>query len=398
LTGARGVNLPLRFQIAILILLCVLAYAPLLSIPLFEDDYPILTQSQQFGGIGGLPTVLGAPVYRARATLYWTGALLWPVFHLHGWAYHLFSLLLHAANTLLVLAVCRLWTPMKHAAFWAAAFFAVHEGHQEAIVWYSAVSELLVFLFGAASIVAWQKRRTALSLALFAAALLSKESAIILLPLFFLVDRRRPLPHIAVAAIAALSIAAGHTSSFRFADGSFSLHAPFWITWPRSYARLLWFWGWLALAALAIRKQLRPALPALAWIGLALIPYSFLTYSTQIPSRQVYLASFGLALLFGLAIAAWNPQPRVAAAVLILAVATNTGYLWTKKRRQYIERAAPTEQLIDLARRTPGPIWVRCFPRQRWTAEEAVRMGANRPPSTLVWSETEPHTAEFCVQ
>ena len=40
---------------------------------------------------------------------------------------------------------------MKPAAFWAAAFFAVHEGHQEAIVWYSAISELLVFFFGLGS-------------------------------------------------------------------------------------------------------------------------------------------------------------------------------------------------------------------------------------------------------
>jgi len=385
-------------KLLVLALLCVLAYAPLLSIPLFEDDYPILTQSQQFGGISGLATVFQAPVYRARATLYWTGALLWPLFRLRPWAYHAVSLLLHIANTLLVFFVCRLWNPMKRTAFWAAAFFAVYEGHQEAVVWYSAISELLVFLFGVGSLLAWQKRRTVISLLLFALALLSKESAIILLPLFFLIDRRRLLPHVVLAGIAAISVATGHSSSFRFNDGSFSLGAPFWITWLRSYARLLWFWGWLALAVLAWRKQLRAAWPAMAWIGLALIPYSFLTYSTQIPSRQVYLASFGLALIFGLAMAAWNPPRRAAAAVLILVIATNAGYLWTKKRRQYLERAAPTEQLIELARRTDGPIWVRCFPRQRWTAEEAVRMGAHRDPSVLVWSASDPHEAEFCAK
>jgi hypothetical protein len=390
--------LTLRYQAILLVLLCLLAYAPLLSIPLFEDDYPILTQSQQFGGMAGLPTVLQAPVYRARATLYWTGALLWPMFHTNGWAYRLVSLLLHMANTLLVLAVCRFWPPMKNAGFWAAAFFAVYEGHQEAVVWYSAISELLVFFFGMGSLLAWQKRRTALSLMLFAPALLSKESAIILLPLFMLADRRRPLAHAVLAAIAAISIVAGHTSSFRFSDGSFSLQAPFWITWPRSYARLLWFWGWLALIAIGVRRRLADAVPALLWIGFALIPYSFLTYSTQIPSRQVYLASFGLALLFGLAMAVWNPPRQIAAAVLMVVIAANTGYLWTHKRRQYLDRAAPTEQLIDLARRSPGPIWVRCFPRQRWTAEESVRLGAHRDPSILVWSESDPHTAEFCAK
>jgi hypothetical protein len=212
------------------------------------------------------------------------------------------------------------------------------------------------------------------------------------------VDRRRSLPHAVLSIAAALSIAAGHTSSFRFSDGSFSFHAPFWITWPRSYARLLWFWGWLALGVLLWKKNFRGAVLPLAWIGCALIPYSFLTYSSQIPSRQVYLASFGLAALFGMAIATWNPPHRLAAAILVLAIATNVGYLWTKKRRQYLDRAAPTEELIDLARRTSGPIWVRCFPRQHWTAEEAVRMGAHRDPSILVWSENDPHTAEFCAK
>jgi hypothetical protein len=82
----------------------------------------------------------------------------------------------------------------------------------------------------------------------------------------------------------------------------------------------------------------------------------------------------------------------------MVVIAANTGYLWTHKRRQYLDRAAPTEQLIDLARRSPGPIWVRCFPRQRWTAEESVRLGAHRDPSILVWSESDPHKAEFCAK
>jgi hypothetical protein len=70
-------------------------------------------------------------------------------------------------------------------------------------------------------------------------------------------------------------------------------------------------------------------------------------------------------------------------------VALNIGYLWTKKRSQFLERAAPTEQLIRMARETPGPIWVKCFPRNRFIAEEAVHIGAGRSPDMLVWSEAE---------
>jgi hypothetical protein len=80
----------------------------------------------------------------------------------------------------------------------------------------------------------------------------------------------------------------------------------------------------------------------------------------------------------------------------------NVGYLWTKKRSQFLERAAPTEQLIEVARRTPGPIWVRCFPRNRFIAEEAVHLGAGHASSDLVWDEAEATrraaTVVFCYQ
>ena len=123
-----------------------------------------------------------------------------------------------------------------------------------------------------------------------------------------------------------------------------------------------------------MRELRRGVLLALAWIGIALVPYSFLTYSTQIPSRQVYLASAGLALLVGLALARYQGH-RIAAVVFALMLLHNTVYLWTKKRAQFVERAAPTEQLIRFARRTPGAIWVQCFPLAAITAEAGSAAG-----------------------
>jgi len=86
-------------------------------------------------------------------------------------------------------------------------------------------------------------------------------------------------------------------------------------------------------------------------------------------------------------------QPRnarkLAAVAAVAMVVSNVGYLWTKKRAQFRERAEPTEQLIRLARRTPGPIWVQCFPQNHYVAEEAVHVGAGRSPRILVWSRAE---------
>jgi hypothetical protein len=216
-----------------------------------------------------------------------------------------------------------------------------------------------------------------------------------------------------LAALAVASIFATRSYSFRFSDGSFSLHAPFWITWPHSYFRVLWIWGLPAGGAILAARDgglRRSALVALAWIGMALAPYSFLTYSTAIPSRQTYLASAGLAMLFGLAMAWWWEKLRmrrplmvaVPAAVMVLVVAHNVGYLWFRKRPQFLARAAPTEQLIALARRTPGPIWVRCFPGIDYGAEEAVHLAAGYPPGNLVWTREEAErrhaTAVFCFE
>ena len=112
-----------------------------------------------------------------------------------------------------------------------------------------------------------------------------------------------------------------------------------------------------------MRRRLADALPALLWIGFALIPYSFLTYSTQIPSRQVYLASFGLALLFGLAMVVSNPPRQIAAAILIVVMAANIGYLWTHKRRQYLSTGPPPPNSSSISREgVPGRSGSAAFP------------------------------------
>jgi hypothetical protein len=399
-------------RLLLLAALCVLAYAPALNLPLIEDDYPNIAQAQTFGGFAA---PLANPIFRLRTTSYWAMLLLWRTFHLAPVAYHITSLILHIANTWLIYFACLAWPRARNAALWAAGFFAVHEGHQEAVMWFSGIAELLQFLFGGLALLCWLRSRwwTAAGVAFFALALISKESAVVFLGLFLLIAPgkwRWILPYAAIAALALASLATTSSYSFRFSDGSFSLHAPFWITWPRGITRVLWIWGFIAAIVIALRRHDRrlraSALIALAWIGIALAPYSFLTYSTQIPSRQTYLASAGLAVLFGLAIARLYEEgaaPRkFAAALLVVALVHNVGYLWTKKRAQFIQRAEPTEQLIRLAREKGGPIWVRCFPRPLLIAQEALHLGAGLPQDDIILNEADAAirkpAAVFCYQ
>src|ERR1017187_5781260 len=361
-TGILPLHPPrkLGWQLLFLAAVALLAYAPSLTIPLIADDYPNVTQAITYGAPAGLGTLLHDGQFRLRATSYWAMYGLWQVAGLTPPVYHAASLTLHIANTWLVFFVAA--APPRVAP---AGFFAVHEGHQEAVMWFSAINELLMFLFGMASLWCWRSAsdsarptwlKDVAGVALFALALVSKESAVFLLPLFPLMvepaewRRRLPrlAPHLVLVLLSLASIAQSRSNSFRFSDGSFSLHAPFWLTWPHSFARLLWIWGWPAVVVVLVFRDARlrrGGLAALAWMGIALVPYSFLTYSTQIPSRQVYLPSAGLGFLVGLALARFERR-RIAAALLALMLLHNTVYLWTKKRAQFVERAAPTDQLI----------------------------------------------------
>ena len=405
-----------KLALALLALAAILAYAPTLNIPLLEDDYPNLLLAQQLGGPSDLRALVHNPVFRLRATSLWIMFLLWHVGKVAPLVYRLASLILHIANAWLLYGICLAWPRMRAAAFWAAAFFAVAEGHQEAVMWFSAINELLQFLFGMGAVWCWLHdggwKTRFVGVALFGLALGSKESAAVFLPLFLLADSRkapeRLMPYAVIAAVAIASVVGSRDVSFRFSDGSFSLHAPFWITLPSNFLRILWIWGFAAIAALLLARErvLRgSALVAMAWIAISLAPYSFLTYSTRIPSRQTYLASAGLAMLVGLAAAHWQARAGTrrgaVAAVAAVVLLHNVGYIWIKKRHQFLERAAPTEQLIAFARRTPGPIWIQCFPRNHYIVEEAVHLGGGHSAADVIWDEAEAmrrQAAVFCYR
>jgi hypothetical protein len=323
--------------------------------------------------------------------------------------YYAGMILLHVLNTWLIFALGG-WNVIGYrVAALAAGFFAIYEGHQEAVMWVAASNEPLMVLFGLAAFVCWIQFLNdrgalwyALSLLSFVIALLSKESAVVLVPLFalpVLFDRKKlafVIPFAALAGLSAIGVMLNRSHSFRFQDGSFSLHAPFWLIWPNSFARLFWFWGLIALIAIAVwnDKKYRPILTiGLLWAGISLIPYSFLTYSTRIPSRQTHLASIGVSLIVGLALCALYERRRsVMIAVAAIMLVHNIGYLWTKKRAQYLERAAPTEQLIALARKTNGPIYIKCFPRPPIIASAAIELMT----SSRVVSTPEQAAATFC--
>src|SRR5262245_8336165 len=246
----------------IIAVLAIVAYLPTLTQPFISDDYPGIKRSLSYAS-SGWEALAKDPIERPRAT---TFVLSYAVYHLFGMrpaAFYSANILLHILNCWLLFAAGR-WRAIGYKlSFWGAAFFAVYEGHSEAIMWFSACNELLMFLFGLLSFVFWLSflegetaklkwMWLALSFFCFIPSLLSKESSVIFvalfaLPLLFpkLRLRQAPylLPHALICVPYVLSIFMAGSRSTRFHNQSFVLSAPFWITWPASYGRMLWFWG-----------------------------------------------------------------------------------------------------------------------------------------------------------
>ncbi|HEV3469699.1 MAG TPA: hypothetical protein VG148_10290 [Pyrinomonadaceae bacterium] len=417
-----GVLIPLSVS-----LLALVSYLPTLGQPLIEDDYPNIALAREHGPVGGWAGMARDRVNRVRATTFVVTHWVERAFGLRPAAFYSLSILLHVSNCLLIYALGR-WPPVGfRVSGWAAAFFAVHEGHQEAVMWYSACNELLLFFFGSLSLLGWllfleggRGRRLwyAASLLSFVLALLSKESSVVLvavlsLPLLLGPEpRARRLPALSpfavLAAVYAVSIFQTRGESFRFSDGSFDLGAPFWETWAKSFFALFWPWGWLAAMTLAAGRRFGGLLRlGVFWVSVSFVPYMFVAYVHRVPSRQTYLASAGLALIVGAAVVVLKERVRPSRAWLLTALLgvmllQNVSHLWTRKHGLFLKRAEPTEQLIALARSVEGPIYVRCFPRPPIIAEAAVEVALGRPPGTLVWDEAEARrlrtAATFCYK
>ncbi|HET8547452.1 MAG TPA: hypothetical protein VFL57_05595, partial [Bryobacteraceae bacterium] len=379
--------------------LCLLAYVRALQIPLIGDDYLQVHLARQYGPISGWSALAGDPLYRCRATsllmTYWTER----IWGLDGFVFSVSSLVVHLLNCALVCCL-GMWRPVGwRLSSAAAALFAASAQHQEAVIWYAALPELLMFFFVMASFlcwVGWVQRRSSFayiaSFGLFLVALLSKESAVAVIPLMAIAlacesgsSRWRfggLAPFGAVALAYFLLALSDREAHLHFRDGTFSLSAPFLTVLRNSVGRLLWAWGFAGLLALACWRAWhwrRVAVIAGAWMCIALLPYSFLTYMPRVPSRHTYLAGVGLALLLGAALLELRQRCRytsyrwAAACAATVIILQQCAWIWTRKHEQFVLRARPTEELVNLVRSSSGPVYVKCFPYHESIAHYALQ-------------------------
>ncbi len=177
----------------ILVSAAVIVYHNALSAYFFDDDFQWLLgawafHSSQLLGFGALNHF-----YRPVIDLYFAAAT--PLFRGSPVLFHLTSILLHAANALVVFALARLVSRSTLYGFLAALFFVVQPSDIDAIAWVGALAEALGAFFGCLSLLFFLKwlmegraRWRELSVFLFLLALLTHESSVIFLPLLALAD------------------------------------------------------------------------------------------------------------------------------------------------------------------------------------------------------------------
>ncbi|HLM79465.1 MAG TPA: tetratricopeptide repeat protein [Terriglobales bacterium] len=194
-------------QSRIPLVVCGLAlaiYSRSLFCGFIRDDVPQIVNNPQVQSWQYFPRLLGSHLWSQFGPS-WTVLFYRPLFSvwmllvhtvggLSPWVWHLSNVLLHVAATYLVFRLCRRLMGSDIGAGVAAAVFAVHPIHVDAVTWVSASCELLFTLFTLGSILvllgdntAAERPKVLASAALYGAGLFAKETGVALVLILIVV-------------------------------------------------------------------------------------------------------------------------------------------------------------------------------------------------------------------
>jgi len=180
--------------LAAILALTFAVYAPTLRYAFVYDDHAQLQENPWLRSWQHLPDYFTqrtwahlpvAATYYRPLFMVWMNANFW-LFGEREWAWHLSTVLTHVLATFLAFVLARRLTGDAPTALIAAAIFGLHPAHIEAVAWIAGVTEPLLFVFFAAAWICELKSAQGrsvwlvLSWVLYAAALLMKETAIVL--------------------------------------------------------------------------------------------------------------------------------------------------------------------------------------------------------------------------
>ena len=290
--------------------LAFLAYAPVLSFPFIGDSFADIPLSNAYGSWAALPKLMADPAWHFRLSYVFANSWIASLFDFIPRPFYLASICFHIVCVWLVYYTGN-WSKIgMRVSSWAAAVFAVYAGHDDAVMRLAGWPQLFLAVFAIVCFVLWTRwlrRRKwwlyAGAMAAYLAALFSQPTAcfvagLLLLPL--LVERalwrRGLLSYIPFAAITA---------------GYFVFLRPPLVIRPlstlvNSSGALFIILAVAAIIFLAVARAhgwWRIAGLTLIAMVIALLSYNAQGGLSTAPGAQTYLASVGLALLIGFALA-----------------------------------------------------------------------------------------------
>lgn len=187
--------------VVLALVLAAVSYVNTLGFAFVYDDLPQLVNNPRVHTWEHAPRLFVEQVW-TQSMLQGTGNYYRPIFELwlliqynlfglHPWAYHLASVLMHMAVVGLAYLLFQRLTGDRLTASMGTVIFAVHPTHIESVAWISGVTDPLCALFVLGSFLAYMRARDAGSstgdriawqvaaLALYALAMMSKETAIV---------------------------------------------------------------------------------------------------------------------------------------------------------------------------------------------------------------------------
>lgn len=182
--------------LAAVLLATLASYAATARFGFAYDDFLQIVYNHRIESLRSLPGYFSQQVWAQApdrpANLYRPLFLSWLLinrllFGLNAAAWHLAALLMHILATLLVYRVAYKLLRSSPAALFSAALFGLHPVHVESVAWISGVTEPLAAVFVLAAFLCYLNWRNlgrtswmAMSLLCFAAAMLVKETAVVL--------------------------------------------------------------------------------------------------------------------------------------------------------------------------------------------------------------------------
>jgi len=181
-------KLSFKSRIIILVVLGLLVYGNALGNGFVWDDEEIILNNPQLHSLSYLPNLFAGSTFNSGgagnlAGLYYkpfmmvSFAALYTLFGPQPFVFHLFQLLLHIANSIIVFLLLKRFLKRENLAFFLSLIFLVHPINTETVVYSADLQDVLFFFFGGLALLV---KDPLISGMLVLGSLLSKETGAIM--------------------------------------------------------------------------------------------------------------------------------------------------------------------------------------------------------------------------